>query len=259
LLEVWEARRLERVLKSGRTKPVVLECVLENPQESAVRLMVVKAMGPAEVTETGLMCELFGGLLARELGIQSPQCALVNISPQMAQALRPRLQPPGFRAGFGVGSEFMRGGLTTVIPEMTLMPEEHVQAARLYAFDLLVQNPDRRTDNPNCAYLGKDIFAFDFEMCFSFLHLIFPQANPWEVSQHGIGDSHIFHGALYNHFVNWKPFVQELSRLTEERLMQITTRLPLEWQANTAAIRAHLLSVAAHPKEFELELQRSIA
>ena len=104
MLEVWEARRLDRVLTSGRTKPVVLECVLADKHQSALRLMVVKAMGPSEVTETGLMCELFGNLLARELGVQSPECALVNISLQMANALRPRLHPPGFTGGFGVGS-----------------------------------------------------------------------------------------------------------------------------------------------------------
>lgn len=259
MLEVWEARRLDRVLTSGRTKPVVLECVLADKHQSALRLMVVKAMGPSEVTETGLMCELFGNLLARELGVQSPECALVNISLQMANALRPRLHPPGFTGGFGVGSEFMRAGLTTVTPDMTLMPEEQGQAMRLYAFDLLVQNPDRRRDNPNCAFVGKDIYAFDFEMCFSFVHLLFGQRNAWEVSQHEIAANHVFHEALHKHIVNWKPFVQDVSRLTEERLMQMTTRLPLEWQTKTAGIRAHLLSVAAHPNEFELELQRSIA
>ena len=229
--------------------------------------MVVKAMGPSEVTETGLMCELFGNLLARELGVQSPECALVNISPQMANVLRPRLHPPGFTGGFGVGSEFMRAGLTTVTPDMTLMPEEQDQAIRLYAFDLLVQNPDRHKDNPNCAFVGKDIYAFDFEMCFSFIHLLFGQRDAWEVSQHGIAANHVFHGALHKHVVNgtlhkyvvnWKPFVQDVSRLTEERLMQMTTRLPSEWQTKTAGIRAHLLSVAAHPNEFEMELQRSI-
>lgn len=259
MLEVWEARRLDRVLTSGRTKPVVLECVLSSPQESLLRLMVVKAMGPPEVTETGLMCEMFGNLLARELGVQSPECALVNISPQMADVLRPRLHPSGFTAGFGVGSEFMRAGLATVTPDMTLLPEEQAQAARLYAFDLLVQNPDRRVGNPNCAFIGKDIFAFDFEMCFSFIHLLFAQANAWEVSKHDIAGNHIFHGALHKHMVNWKPFVQDVSRLTEERLRQMTTRLPSEWQAKTAGIRAHLLAVAAHPREFEVELQRSIA
>lgn len=259
MLEVWEARRLDRVLTSGRTKPVVLECVLSGSQESLLQLMVVKAMGPSEVTETGLMCELFGSLLARELNVRSPECALVNISPQMAEVLRPRLHPPGFTAGFGVGSEFMRAGLTTVTPDMTLMPEEQDQAARMYAFDLLVQNPDRRRDNPNCAFIGKDIYAFDFEMCFSFIHLLFAQSNPWEVSQHGIADNHVFHGTLRKHIINWKPFIRDVSRLTEERLMQMITRLPLEWQAKTANIRAHLLSAAAHSSELEMELQRSIA
>ena len=259
MLEVWEARRLDRVLTSGRTKPVVLECVLPSQQQSESRLLVVKAMGPSEVTESGLMCELFGNILARELGVRSPECALVNISSQMAEVLRPRISPPGFVPGFGVGSDFMRAGLTTVIPDMTLMPEEQDQAARLYAFDLLVQNPDRRIDNPNCAFIGKDIFAFDFEMCFSFIHLLFNHQNAWEVSQHGISSNHVFHGALRKHTIDWKPFIQDVSRLTDDKLMQITARLPLEWQTKTASIRAHLLSAAAHSHEFEMELQRSIA
>lgn len=259
MLEIWEARRLDHVLTSGRTKPAVLECVLSSPDEMVSRLMVVKAMGPPEVTETGLMCELFGNILARELGVQSPECALVNISPQVADVIRPHLDPPGFTAGFGVGSEFMRAGMTTVIPGMTLLPEELQQVARLYAFDLLVQNPDRRKNNPNCAFIGKDIYAYDFETCFSFLYALSSQEQPWEVSQHKFVKDHAFYDALHNHVVNWKPFVQDVSRLTEEKLMHMVSRLPSDWQGKTAKIRTHLLSAAAQPKDLEMELQRSIA
>ena len=45
--------------------------------------MVVKALGHPELTEANLFCEVFGNLLARELGIATPAPALVNLSAEV--------------------------------------------------------------------------------------------------------------------------------------------------------------------------------
>jgi hypothetical protein len=256
LPETWEAIRLDHILKSGRTHPVVLDCI--HPDKNEQRLMVVKALGPKEITETGLICEMFGNLVARELGVVTPEPALVNISTQMADALRPRLREP-FQPGIAVGSEFIRAGMTSVLPYSNLTPEEMKQAADLYAFDLLTQNPDRMSSNPNCAFIGKDIFAYDFESCFSFIYAILTAEQPWEVSKHGWARKHIFYSSLHKKEVNWKPFLNATSLLTEVKIDELISLLPGTWHSKTIKIRGHLLVVAAHLKEFEMELQRSIA
>lgn len=50
------------------------------------------------------------------------------------------------------------------------IPDAMRQAAvTIFAFDALVQNPDRRFNNQNLLTRGDDIFVFDHEVAFSFL------------------------------------------------------------------------------------------
>ena len=75
----WEVEYLEHVL-GGRTRPLVLRCsqigVNPNPVK---RSLVVKALGLPEITQRGLVCELFGNMLAREAGVVTATPAIVEI------------------------------------------------------------------------------------------------------------------------------------------------------------------------------------
>ena len=270
MVEIWEARRLANVLQTGRTRPVIMDCelVLEPPILSSEhlgehvfdnRLMVVKGLGSPELTLTGMANEMFGNLLAREFGIFTGEPAVVNISQTLAHSIRPSLNPHCLNAGLAAGSELHRAGLVAINPYITYLPEEIAEIARLYAFDLLVQNADRQKDNANCAMSGKRVFAYDFETCFSFLQLFGTLPNPWELSTFGIHEKHVLREVLRRQNINWTPFVDNLSLLTETRILEIASKLPTEWQANIPAISAHLLVMAEHASELAIELQRSIS
>ncbi len=53
------------------------------------------------------------------------------------------------------------------------------QAAHIFAFDALIQNPDRRYSNQNLLTRGNNIFVYDHELAFSFLEAILPLRHPW--------------------------------------------------------------------------------
>ncbi|MEK6407473.1 MAG: hypothetical protein AABN34_10950 [Acidobacteriota bacterium] len=98
MIETWEAQRFEKVLDVGRTRPLVVDCAYYSPASSDEersegspdhRLMVVKSLGHPEVTETSLLCEVFGNVVARELDIATPTPALVNLSPEFVHAVGP--------------------------------------------------------------------------------------------------------------------------------------------------------------------------
>ncbi len=161
--------------------------------------MVTKALGLPEVTETSLFAEYFGSTLAIEFGIDAPRAVLVDLSPELlaaseAQLAAWRVQP---RAGRAVGLEQRRGllPLDRFTPIKTDI--EIAEAARIYAYDLITQNPDRRTDNPNCGSYGGRLVAYDFEMAFSFLYAIpGTGGEPWEVARLPFVANHIFRGRL---------------------------------------------------------------
>jgi len=271
LIETWEAQRFEKLLEVGRTRPLVVDCAYYPPksanEETSTsgsppdhRLMVVKSLGHPEVTEISLFSEVFGNVLARELGVATPTPALVNLSPEFVHAVAPLVAEYGvsLTAGLGSGCEYLHGGLTPAVPGGFLTQEELQQATLIYGFDLFVQNPDRRRDKPNCASFAGSLIAFDFEMCFSFLLPIVGHAQAWEVSRHGIAGNHLFHSVLKTRAPSWTPLIDRLRALTVERLDQLAAALPGAWQSEAARVREHVTEVIMNLHEFELELQRSL-
>lgn len=272
MIETWEAQRFEKVLEVGRTRPLVVDCASyphassnEETNTSASRpdhrLMVVKSLGHPEVTEISLFSEVFGNVLARELGVVTPLPALVNLSPEFVQAVRPLVTEYGISLtpGLGSGCEYLHGGLTSAVPGAFLTQEEIEQATLIYGFDLMVQNPDRLRERPNCASLSDSLVAFDFERCFSFLFpIIGGLAPPWAVSRHGIAANHLFHATLKTRSPKWKPLIDRLRALNAERLDQLASSLPGEWQPTATKVRDHIIEVIMNLPQFELELQRSL-
>src|SRR2546428_6403794 len=101
--------------------------------------------------------------------------------------------------------------VASAVPDARLAPAELAQASRVYAFDLLVQNPDRRPEKPNCAHRGRRFIVYDFEMAFSFLLVIGQKDEPWEAAKHGLGPKHLFHSPLRASETDWEPFLSDLA------------------------------------------------
>jgi hypothetical protein len=188
-------------MTNGRTRPLVIVCDKPDQDETEetewfneIELpisMVVKGIGLPEVREMSLFSELFGNLLAREFGISTPVPALVNlpnefvsIANEVLKTYKIEIQP-----GVGVGCELLNP-FSPIIEKGFLKDDELEQAAMIYAYDLVVQNPDRLFNRPNCATHKGVITAFDFEMAFSFLLPIISRNPAWEVSKHGISEKH---------------------------------------------------------------------
>jgi hypothetical protein len=254
----WEVQYLERVL-DGRTRPLVLRCnqlgVTPSPQP---RTLVVKALGLPEVTRLGLICELLGNMLARDLGVLTATPALVEIDQDTAAALNMSLQGKGLKVepGLAVGTTFLR----PLHPVIGTLPEDAAaEVPRLYGFDLAIQNPDRRASNPNCALFEDKLLAYDFELAFSFLLVVGAAFEAWEVSKHGLYLQHIFYPRLRQKNPEWEPLLASLRALTAERLDELIGLLPPEWQGDVQRVRAHLVSLLRSLDEFEQELQRSVA
>jgi hypothetical protein len=275
MLHTWEAERLEGVLTSGRTKPLIVECVKfapaaqiesedEDPSATTVerRLMVIKASGLPEVTEGTLFNEVFGNLLAREMGINTPSPCLAHLSLDFVQATSAALSRYNLRVapGLAAGSEYFHGGFSNVAVQ-SLSAVEVLQASLVFAYDLLVQNPDRVPLRPNCGSRSGTIMVYDFETAFSFLLLIGAQPHPWQVSRHGIAPNHLFFNVLKQRKaeITWKPILEGLRRLTPERLEEMTTALPLDWRQRCEEVRNHITNVGRNLDKFELELQRSLS
>jgi hypothetical protein len=236
----------------------VVRCAQASVNANPVRRsLVVKAMGLPQVTRLGLICELFGNMLAREVGVVTATPAIVEIDDDAASALNASLVSEGLRIepGIAVGSSYLR----PLLPVLGSLPDEAwLDAPRLFGFDLAVQNPDRRTDNPNCALFENRLLAYDFELSFSFLLQIGNAFEAWEVTKHGIAPRHLMYPRLLKRNPSWQPLLVALQELSERRLDELVMRLPEPWQHDMQPVRAHMLSLLGALAEFERELQESV-
>ncbi len=276
MLEIWEARSFEKALESGRTKPIVARCVanyhLQNERGliadvqggetgPAPKSFVLKSLGHPEVRETSLFFEVFGNLLARDFGIVTPAPALILLTPAFVQSVNPVVAHHGIklRPGFGVGSEYLSAGLANFSLSTHWRPELLKQAVAIYAFDLLIQNGDRRPDKPNCAFDGHNIVAFDFELAFGFVYEVVRLGKPWEFSKQNIAPRHLFQAVLFKESPDWSEFAASVENLNERRLEELIKGIPEEWRASAEKVVNHLMDVSDNAKRLTLELSACLS
>ena len=110
------------------------------------------------------------------------------------------------------------------------------QAAEIFAFDLLVQNADRRATNPNLWSRAERVGVYDHEQAFSFLHLpiIGGAPRPWaladQVGAFRYMEGHAFYPSLRGAKLNLGPFEGRLTALSDEVIEGLLEPVPAEWR-----------------------------
>jgi hypothetical protein len=154
--------------------------------------MFVKTL-ERDITETHLLCEYFGNVVAREANLMTPEPALVAIDADAAQMINEssaaRAAGKSVPPGIAVGSELIR---PAVHPARTsnLSPEQLREAAAIYVYDMLAHHADRRVTNPNLLIVRGHFVTIDFDMVFPFLWPLAPDIEPWEVSKLRFPEAH---------------------------------------------------------------------
>ena len=218
---------------------------------------VVKFKGGTETGVTGMASELVASLLADELDLACPTPAVVDINPNIADLLSAKdsdvaeiIKKSG---GLNFGSRVLSGGFGTW-PVNKSIPNSLTQlAAEIFTFDALIQNPDRRTNNPNLLWKGSEIYIIDHELAFSFVFEIGTSGRPWELK--GLtGDflnGHVFSKDLKGKVIDLSRLQSGLEGIDDLTLRAMFDQIPIEWNNdNLSRIREHLRDVRNHSAQF---------
>jgi hypothetical protein len=219
---------------------------------------VVKLRGA--IGESGLVNELFAARLARHFGLAAPELALVSIEPALAELVATTQPAQADRIRGSVGLNFGTKALSGVStwPVDKFIPEAMWQAAvDVFAFDALVQNPDRRYANPNLFARGDSVLVFDHEAAFSFLLALFPSATPWKLADQQYLTGHVFYRKLKSKPIDLTGFTASLGGLSDALLEGIVADVPAEWNNDSLPkIEGHLRALREHAEEFAEEVRR---
>ena len=136
----------------------------------------------------------------------------------------------------------------------------------MLAFDGLVQNPDRRWNNPNCLVRGEELAIFDHDLAFSFLAGIIGAKHPWQAG--GLDflasrpNRHVFFDGLKGTQLNFDRLVGALESIDQHRLSEYSNAIPEEWKSGTDAtprIVAYIQELKEHLSEAITELAKLLA
>jgi hypothetical protein len=230
------ASQFLRPMGNGRTRPLLLGCEDAAGQQSEV---VVKLRG-REMSAKMQLAELVTAQLADDLGLDVPQAAVVELPvgfaavvPQAEGAAAVQASP-----GLNFGSLHLGTGFTTWPPGRAPHGHQRDQAAAIFAFDALVQNPDRKAANPNLWARSDRLGVYDHEQAFSFLSIpiIGGAPRPWEVNDHAAAsfrflENHIFYAPLRGTIFSLDAFEERLGGLTDDELQGYAAAAPQEWRA----------------------------
>jgi hypothetical protein len=238
---------------TGRTRPMLLSA--EDAQSKLIEV-VVKLRGP-EMSAKAQIAELVAAPLADLLGIDVPQPAVVNV-PTGFEAIVPPAYAAAFlgSAGANFGSVHLGASFTTWAVGRAPVGVQRDQAAAIFAFDLLVQNPDRRAVNPNLWTRSDRLGVYDHEQAFSFLHLpiIGGPPRPWVLADQTAGfrfmENHVFYPVLRGGRLDLGPFEAKLAALSDGVIDGLLEAVPAEWREghNLCEGTAHYLREAREEK-----------
>lgn len=255
---VWQGRRLlkrvstiqfDRAATRGRTGPSFITCECE---DSAIVEVVAKLSAGCEQGVVNLAREVIGACLAADLKLPVPEPFLVDVSPEWIETIPDAgVREKAYKSSpVAFGSRVMTGQYTIWTPGNLITDTLLPTAAAIFVFDAIIQNPDRRPDNPNCFVRGEELRIFDHELAFSH-GLVLGWRPPWQIG--GLcsleaNGSHIFRARLKERIINYDPIRAAWTALSDVMIADYASALPDEW-ANAGAAAASAIQLIKDARE----------
>jgi hypothetical protein len=233
------ATEFVRRVTNGRTQPLILTC--ERVDGSTVEV-VSKFSAGCEEGVTHLAREAIGSCLAADLGLPIPEAFLVEIPPDLADAIPDAVVGAKIKGSSprAFGCKLITGGFSGWGSSSKISATMLPIAAAIFVFDAIIQNPDRRGINPNCLVRGDELRIFDHELAFAH-RLVIGWRAPWLAG--GLNSletpgNHIFREGLRQQVIDFGAIRAAWTGLSNDRISAYEGVCPAEWAEADAAISA---------------------
>jgi hypothetical protein len=211
----------------------------------------------------GLLREFVASRLANHFGLLVPEPAAVSVELEFVDAIADQNRELSNSMRASIGLNF---GSRVLHPVSTWMVNRQIpeairrDAVNIFAFDALIENPDRRTGNPNLLVQGDSIYVLDHEAGFSFLLALARPAESWVLEGETYLSEHVFYQRLRRQEIDLDDFYDRLRALSDEVLAEIRREVPSEWlHPDLDAIETHLVEARTHADQFVEQVRRRLA
>lgn len=245
-----------RTFSSGANQPVVVQGI--SPAHGQQETYVLKYRGAERMDVPACRRELLASWLASEMDICVPEPVVIRTDAGFADLLPPDIKKAAVAHSEGLhfGCRYIEG--ITVLEHGNPLPPELIQAAaRVFVFDLLIHNSDRRAAKPNAFLAEEKIYVIDHELAFGFLSVLpmFANPQPWLLNDTDVraAREHLFFPLLrHNKNVHWDAASGAMQHLTPHFWQRVRDLLPEDWQDSEelTRIQRHVESIQQHSSIF---------
>ncbi|RWB08986.1 MAG: hypothetical protein EOQ39_03555 [Mesorhizobium sp.] len=246
MLSLVKAVEFIMPMKNGRTGPALLLCERDDGSDVAV---VTKFTSGCEQAGINLARETIGACLASDLSLPIPEAFRVTLSEEFIASVPNDLFQAKMEASseFAFGSKHITGQYNLWNSGYSVVRNMLPVAASIFAFDGIIQNPDRRVANPNCLVKGDDVRIFDHELAFS-NGLVIGWVAPWKPGGlHSLEDPamHIFKAGLSGKNIDLTDVRSRWAALSDVNISTYGDAIPEQWNAtDTIAAATRLIKEA---------------
>ena len=196
---------------------------------------------------TNLACEAIAACFADDPGLSVPRSRLIEIPPEYIPDVTDMQIAEKLHNSSTVAFGSTRGsGFRAWLPCQHLTAAMHPLAAEILLFDAIIQNPDRRTDNPNCLVPGHDLRIIEHELAFAHRMILMWKA-PWVeggMETFETPGNHIFVRGLKGKQIDFGTTRDRWRDLSDTRLNEYKASIPPEWAEACPDIDAALKLIA---------------
>lgn len=232
MLDSVIAVRFDRRMGNGKTWPCQLSCQKADGEEVEV---IAKFSAGCERQVGGLVAEAIAAMLAADLDLPVPEPMLVEFDAEFVELIKLRdaalAELASRSCPVAFGSNKLPSGFALLPRDKAIPQTLRSQAADIFAFDALIQNPDRRPENPNCLLDGRNFAIFDHELAFITQGII-GWRPPWEAGAlDGMKDAnrHAFYSGLQGTTPDYNRLMGAWRAISDARLNEYRQALPLAW------------------------------
>lgn len=225
-----------RTASSGRTSPLIMVC---EDTDGEYHEVFCKLSSRCEQNVENLAREVIAVCLAADLGLPVTKPYLVDIPQSLAQSI-----PDSQVCGWICGSSPVAFGSSRAPNQFSIWSQDNKvsdvllpTAAAVLTFDCLIQNNDRRVDNPNCLAKGDQIRLIDHDLAFSHRLLLF-WTPPWTLGGLDSFKNHIFCQSLSKRPIDFMIIRDRWRGLPDARVDEYVHAIPPEWAAASDSVNA---------------------
>lgn len=232
MVELIQAEVFHDFQTKGYSRPARVTC--RRPNGETVEVFV-KFSGGVRNHHLGLTAELVCSRLARVLGLDTPQPFIVNLTEEFLEGVPMDAKDLVWRSlGLNFASQGAGVGFRVVPTEPRIPVSLRSRAADVFAFDVLIQNFDRKGDNPNMLWTRESILLIDHE---SALKLAFtPQSFNWSTLSLDSFYDHVFYQAITSADAGLMKIEDGLRQLGEDGVTSLLADIPEAWRSHEAGL-----------------------